>query len=123
MANRSAVLALFLFTVLSLRLPAQSNTAEIFGGYSYAKINPESALPKQNAHGWVGSATGYAISWFGAGMEIAAHFGDIPAPPARAHPACTSRSTVTWLVRSFVVSIRRKHRLAIACCWQEASDT
>src|SRR3989442_2360675 len=87
MANRSAVLALFLFTVLSLRLPAQSNTAEIFGGYSYAKINPESALPKQNAHGWVGSATGYAISWFGAGMEIAAHFGDIPAPPSASAPS------------------------------------
>src|SRR5437016_12046493 len=87
MANRSALLVLCLFSVLSHRLLAQSNTAEIFGGYSYAKINPESTLPRQNAHGWVGSVTGYAISWFGAGMEIAAHFGDIPAPPSASAPS------------------------------------
>lgn len=64
-------------------LAAQNNTAELFGGYSYAKINPENALPKESAHGWVGSAAGYANKWFGAGVEIAAHFGDIT-PPASA---------------------------------------
>src|SRR5438876_1194876 len=61
-------------------LPAQSNTAEVFGGYSYAKINPEAKLPKQNAHGWMGGAGGYANKWVGAGFEIAGQFGNIPAP-------------------------------------------
>jgi hypothetical protein len=61
-------------------LPAQSNTAEVFGGYSYSKMNPESGLPKQNASGWMAGAAGYANKWVGAGFEIAAGFGDIPAP-------------------------------------------
>jgi len=49
-------------------LPAQSNRAEVFGGYSYAKINPEANLPKENAHGWMGGAGGYANKWLGAGF-------------------------------------------------------
>ena len=61
-------------------LPAQSNTAEVFGGYSYAKINPEANLPKENAHGWMVGAAGYANKWVGAGFEIAGQFGSIPAP-------------------------------------------
>jgi hypothetical protein len=61
-------------------LIAQSNTAEVFGGYSYAKINPEANLPKENAHGWMGGAAGYANRWVGAGFEIAGHFGNISAP-------------------------------------------
>jgi hypothetical protein len=61
-------------------LPAQNNTAEVFGGYSYAKINPEANLPKENAHGWMGGAAGYANKWLGAGFEIAGQFGNIPAP-------------------------------------------
>ena len=61
-------------------LPAQSNTAEVFGGYAYAKMNPESNLPKENAHGWMGGAAGYANKWLGAGFEIAGQFGDITAP-------------------------------------------
>jgi hypothetical protein len=61
-------------------LPAQSNTAEVFGGYSYAKINPEANLDKQNAHGWMVGASGYANKWVGAGFEIAGQFGSIPAP-------------------------------------------
>jgi len=61
-------------------LSAQSNTAEVFGGYSYAKINPEVNLSKENAHGWMGGAAAYANKWVGAGFEIAGQFGSIPAP-------------------------------------------
>ena len=67
-----------LFTIAPC-LPAQSNRAEVFGGYSYAKINPE-ASSKQNAHGWMGGAGGYMNKWLGAGFEVAAQFGNIPAP-------------------------------------------
>ena len=41
-----------------LSLQAQDHTAEVYGGYAYAKINPLAGLPKQNAHGWMGGASG-----------------------------------------------------------------
>ncbi len=63
-------------------LYAQNNTADVFGGWSYAKANPSSTLPKTNMNGWVGSAEGYATHWFGAGFEIAGQFGSIPPPPS-----------------------------------------
>jgi hypothetical protein len=68
-------------------LTAQSNTAEVFGGYSYAKINPESNLPKENAHGWMGGAGAYANKWIGAGFEAAAQFGTISAPGGGPSPS------------------------------------
>lgn len=68
-------------------LSAQS--AEIFGGYSYAKANPLVLLPKQNMNGWVGSASGYANRWFGAGLEIAGQFGTLPAPSGVTAPNLT----------------------------------
>jgi hypothetical protein len=61
-------------------LPAQDHTAEVYGGYAFAKINPEANLPKQNAHGWMAGAAGYANKWVGAGFEIAGQFGNMPAP-------------------------------------------
>jgi hypothetical protein len=61
------------------QLPAQNNIAELYGGYVYAKANPEAPLPKENMSGWVGSVTGYANSWFGVGGEISAVFGDLTA--------------------------------------------
>jgi hypothetical protein len=81
-ANRKSIViagVTLLFAVVN-RLPAQNNAAEIYGGYVYTKANPESTLPKTNMHGWVGSVTGYAFSWFGVGGEVSAVFGDI-APP------------------------------------------
>jgi hypothetical protein len=74
-----ALTVLALFSAIAPCLPAQSNRAEVFGGYSYAKINPE-AESKQNAHGWMGGAAGYFNKWVGAGFEAAAQFGNIPAP-------------------------------------------
>ena len=61
-------------------LPAQDHTAEVFGGYAYAKINPEANHPKENAHGWMGGAAGYANKWLGAGFEIAGQFGNMSTP-------------------------------------------
>lgn len=61
-------------------LPAQNHRAEVFGGYSYAKINPEANLPKENANGWMGGAAGYANKWFGGGFEIAGQFGNMATP-------------------------------------------
>ncbi|HEV2446580.1 MAG TPA: hypothetical protein VGS58_11680 [Candidatus Sulfopaludibacter sp.] len=68
----------------AMRLPAQGNTAELYGGYAYAKAYPDPTLPKQNMSGWIGSATGYAARWFGASVEISAGFGSISAPGVQA---------------------------------------
>lgn len=59
------------------QLPAQNNKVELYGGYVYAKVNPEAPLPKVNMGGWVGSVTGYVNSRLGFGGEISAVFGDI----------------------------------------------
>ena len=78
MSIRKSLLAGAILAVAAVsQLAAQNNRAELYGGYVYAKVNPISPLPKQSAHGWVTSATGYANSWFGVGGEISAVFGDI----------------------------------------------
>jgi hypothetical protein len=82
MENRNRNIAVgfcLLFAVVG-RLPAQNNAAEVFGGYSFAKINPEAPLPKENSSGWFGGVTGYAFPWFAATFEAAAQFGSSPAP-------------------------------------------
>jgi hypothetical protein len=70
-------------------LPAQNASAELFGGYSYAKANPLVLLPKQNMNGWVGSAAGYVNRWFGAGLEVAGQFGTLPPPSGVTAPNLT----------------------------------
>jgi hypothetical protein len=82
--TRTFAAALGLVFAAGSGLRAQSNTADVFGGFSYAKANPESTLPRQNMNGWVGSAAGYANHWFGAAFEIAGQFGNIPAPTSAA---------------------------------------
>lgn len=77
---RLLLAGLGLMVAVSPSLPAQDHRAEVFGGYSYAKINPEATLPKENAHGWMGGAAGYANKWFGGGFEISAHFGNMATP-------------------------------------------
>jgi hypothetical protein len=78
--NPTFAAALCLLFAAASGLRAQNNTADVFGGYAYAKADPETNLPRENMHGWVGSASGYATHWFGAAVEIAGQFGNIPAP-------------------------------------------
>jgi hypothetical protein len=85
--NRNILTGACLLFAAGHSLLGQSNTAEIFGGYSYAKANPEVLLPKQNMNGWVGSVSGYANSWFGAGIEIAGQFGTLPPPSGVSAPS------------------------------------
>jgi hypothetical protein len=62
------------------RLPAQGNTAEVFGGFTYTKANPEVPLPRSGMNGWNVGATGYAAPWFGVGFEFSGVFGSLGAP-------------------------------------------
>ena len=76
-----------LLAAAALPLAAQNNAGEAYGGYVYAKANPESTLPKEGMNGWVGSAAGYPGRWFGVGFEISGMFGDIPAPSGVSAPS------------------------------------
>jgi hypothetical protein len=77
---RIALAGTCLLIAAAHRLPAQGNTAEVFGGYSFASANPEVAAPKTSMSGWAVGAAGYANPWFGAGFEIAGQFGSVNAP-------------------------------------------
>ncbi len=98
MANRNQNIAtgICLFMAAVYPLAAQSNTVEVFGGYSYTKANPLVQLPKETMNGWVTSAAGYANSWFGAGMEISGSFGHIS-------PAGTSAPSPSFKEYSYLV--------------------
>jgi hypothetical protein len=87
--NRQIAIGLGLMFVAAHGLPAQNASAELFGGYSYAKANPLVLLPKQNMNGWVGSAAGYVNRWFGAGLEVAGQFGTLPPPSGVTAPNLT----------------------------------
>ena len=107
----------FLFAA-AMRLPAQGNTAEVFGGYSYTKANPEVPLAKQNMNGWMGGATGFLNKWVGASVEIAAGFGPSPAPSSiGGAPRWTSKSIATWPGRSSASTTPRSSRSARSGCW------
>ncbi|MCX6626217.1 MAG: hypothetical protein NTW28_01120 [Candidatus Solibacter sp.] len=87
--SRYIIISLCFMFVAAQCLPAQDASAEVFGGYSYAKANPLVTLPKQNMNGWVGSAAGYANRWFGAGLEVAGQFGTLPPPSGITAPNLT----------------------------------
>lgn len=78
--NRMIVAGACLLFAAAHRLPAQGNTAEVFGGYTYTKANPEVPLPRSGMNGWNAGAAGYANSWLGAGFEISGVFGSLSAP-------------------------------------------
>jgi hypothetical protein len=78
--NRMIVGGICLLFAAAHRLPAQNNTAEIYGGYTFTKANPEVPLPRSGMSGWNVGASGYATSWFGAGFEISGVFGSVGAP-------------------------------------------
>jgi hypothetical protein len=80
--NRMIVAGVCLLFGGAYRLPAQGNTAEIFGGYTFSSANPETPLARSGMSGWNVGAGGYATNWFGAGFEISAVFGSVAAPSA-----------------------------------------
>ncbi len=65
---------------------AQTNTAEVFGGYDYSKVDPETNLTRVNSSGWAVSAAAVPLKWFGVGIEVSAVFGNIPIPSGISAP-------------------------------------
>lgn len=69
------VLFLGLFTVNAY---AQTPQAEVFGGYSYLRINPGSGIPGENVPaGWHASVAGNFNSWFGLAGDFSGHYKNI----------------------------------------------
>ena len=96
-------------------LPAQDHRAEVFGGYSYAKINPEANNPKENAHGWMGGAAGYANKWVGAGFETAGQFGNMATPGGA--PSVSFKEYSYLVGPQFRFVSTKKVEAAAKICW------
>lgn len=108
MNKRILVGGLGLLVAGSVSLPAQDNTAELYGGYAYTRADPNPLLPKQSMSGWVGSATGYAARWFGATVEISAGFGSIAPPSGIPAPSLNFKEYSYLAGPQFRVVNRRK---------------
>jgi hypothetical protein len=80
--NRIILAGVCLLFAVAHRLPAQGNTAEVYGGYTYANANPETPLARTGMSGWNVGAGGYATNWFGVAFEASAVFGSVNAPAA-----------------------------------------
>lgn len=72
------VLCLFALVVIAaLPAAAQAPKAEVFGGYSYVRVNPGSGIDGINLNGWNASVTGNLNDWFG----ITGDFGGVYGSP------------------------------------------
>lgn len=49
--------------------------AELFGGYSYSRVQAGSGLSGINLNGWNASITGNVNSWFGVTADFSGHYG------------------------------------------------
>lgn len=62
---RRLVCLLVLMVLAALPAAAQAPKAEVFGGYSYTRINPGGSGNGFNLNGWNGSVAGNVNDWFG----------------------------------------------------------
>lgn len=87
--------------VLLLAAPAAAQRGELFGGYSYARINPGGlAGDGFNLHGWHVAAQGNVTSFFGLVGEVSGHHGsragaDVSTQQALFGPRITLRGPVS----------------------------
>jgi hypothetical protein len=70
---RKVLIAVSLVLLVPLATMAQQEypKAEIFGGYSFFRANPD----KVNLQGWDASVTGNITNWFGVEGDFSGHYG------------------------------------------------
>jgi opacity protein-like surface antigen len=70
---RKVLLAVALFLLVPLIAAGQQEypKAEVFGGYSFFRANPDD----MNLNGWNASVTGNLSSWFGVEGDVSGHYG------------------------------------------------
>lgn len=93
------VVAVLLLGLVTLGAAGQTPQAEVFGGYSYLRINPGSGFPGQNVPaGWHASVAGNFNSWFGLAGDFSGHYKSIFGVNVNAHtftfgPRLTARAS------------------------------
>lgn len=68
----------FLLGLLLATLPAAAQDlprAEVFGGYSYLRVNPGGGVDGINLNGWNASVAGNLNNWFGVVGDFSGHYG------------------------------------------------
>ncbi len=74
---RVLALALLLLS-LTVAVKAQEvPQVEVFGGYSYLRVNPGHSLPSVNSNGWNASVLGNINRWFGVKADFDGHYGNV----------------------------------------------
>jgi hypothetical protein len=70
---RKFILSILLLLLVPLAATAQPDypKAEVFGGYSFFRANPDGI----NMHGWEASVTGNITQWFGVEGDFSGHYG------------------------------------------------
>ena len=81
---RKLSLLVGLVFMLALTARAQTPKAEIFGGYSYLRVNPN-AGPGANLNGWELSVNVKPASWWGIMGDFDGHYGSPFGPSAHEH--------------------------------------
>ncbi len=90
-------LSLLMISVFALSVQAQTPQAEVFGGYSFFRLNPGQGASGENVPaGWHASVAGNINEWFGIAGDFSGHYKDIMGVDTSAHsftfgPRITSR--------------------------------
>jgi hypothetical protein len=100
MLKLRVVVPVLLLGLLAAGAQAQNTPqAEVFGGYSFLRINPGSGIPGENVPaGWHASVAGNFNSWFGLAGDFSGHYKDIFGVNVNAHtftfgPRFTARAS------------------------------
>ncbi len=67
---KCALLLVCVFSVAGLAVAQQTSQADVFGGYSYLRINPSGV----NANGWEAALTGNFSNTFGLTADFSGHY-------------------------------------------------
>jgi hypothetical protein len=67
---KRALLLVCVFSVAGLAVAQQTSQADVFGGYSYLRINPSGV----NANGWEAALTGNFSDTFGLTADFSGHY-------------------------------------------------
>jgi opacity protein-like surface antigen len=80
------VLAALLVLVSGAALAQDHPKAEIFGGYSFLRVNPGSGVSGENVPaGWHASVAGNVNDWFGFAGDFSGHYKTISGVSGKAH--------------------------------------
>ncbi len=72
--KRALLVVCVILAVAGLALAQEAPKAEVFGGYSYLRINPGQGIDGVNANGWEAALTGNVTKNFGITADFSGHY-------------------------------------------------